>query len=140
MSKKETEIHKQPISNHSVPEETVNGKTTEHPSGVSVVHQESYQGPIPPPAMLEQYKRIYTQAPEIILREFEENSKHIRQREILEIQGNIDRDKRGQWMAFVICIAVLLIVLYSLYLGNITFAGLSGLGFIALMVKGFFKR
>lgn len=97
MSKKETEIHKHPISNHSIPEETVNGKTTEHPSGVSVVHQESYQGPIPPPAMLEQYKLIYTQAPEIILREFEENSKHIRQREILEIQGNIEINVVNGW-------------------------------------------
>lgn len=90
--------------------------------------------------MMEQYKKIYPQAPEIILREFEENSKHIRNREMAELKGNIKRDERGQWMAFIICLAVLGVIIYSLYLGNITFAGLSGLGFIALMVRGFFRR
>ena len=32
------------------------------------------------------------------------------------------------------------VVFYSLYLGNITFAGLSGLGFIALIATGILKK
>ena len=105
-----------------------------------MVHQEDYRGPLPPPAMLEKYKRIYAQAPEIILKEFQENSRHIREREMEALRGTIERDKQGQWMAFCVCISMLGIVAYSLYLGNITFAGLSGLGFIAIIIKGFLRK
>ena len=105
-----------------------------------MVHQEDYHGPLPPPAMLDHYKRIYEQAPEIILKEFQENSRHIRERETEALRGAMKRDRQGQWMAFIICMAMLGIVAYSLYLGNITFAGLSGLGFIAVIVKGFLRK
>ena len=90
--------------------------------------------------MMEKYKNIYADAPKIILQEFKENSEHIRQKELLEVQGTINRDRRGQRMAFVICMAILGVVFYSLYLGNITFAGLSGLGFIALIATGILKK
>lgn len=48
--------------------------------------------------------------------------------------------KRGQYMAFIIAMGLLFIVATSLYLGNITFAGVSGLAFIAYVLKGFYKH
>lgn len=59
-------------------------------------HQSAYQyqGPISPPEMMEKYKNIYADAPKIILQEFKENSEHIRQKELMEVQGTIEMKPR----------------------------------------------
>lgn len=139
MNKKNNQLNNQPVPKKN---EIKNKSNNRNATGVVLQHQSAYQyqGPIPPPEMMEKYKNIYADAPKIILQEFKENSEHIRQKELLEVQGTINRDRRGQWMAFVICMAILGVVFYSLYLGNITFAGLSGLGFIALIATGILKK
>ena len=139
MNKKNNQLNNQPVPKRN---EIKNKSNNRNATGVVLQHQSAYQyqGPIPPPEMMEKYKNIYADAPKIILQEFKEKSEHIRQKELLEVQGTINRDRRGQWMAFVICMAILGVVFYSLYLGNITFAGLSGLGFIALIATGILKK
>ena len=114
MNKKNNQLNNQPVPKKN---EIKNKSNNRNATGVVLQHQSAYQyqGPIPPPEMMEKYKNIYADAPKIILQEFKENSEHIRQKELLEVQGTINRDRRGQWMAFVICMAILGVVFYSLY-------------------------
>lgn len=106
MNKKNNQLNNQPVPKRN---EIKNKSNNRNATGVVLQHQSAYQyqGPIPPPEMMEKYKNIYADAPKIILQEFKENSEHIRQKELLEVQGTINRDRRGQWMAFVICMAIL---------------------------------
>lgn len=97
-------------------------------------------GPIPAPEILRGYDDVYPGAAKIILDDFQKNSEHIRNKEKKQILGEIERDKRGQWMAFIVLMGTLLTVLVSLYLGNVTFAGASGLAFLGMAASSFMRR
>ncbi len=101
------------------------------------IHAGVYQGPIPLPSIMEGYKKIDPSFPERIMKEFETNSAHIRKAEERAQLAEIEKDKRGQWMAFVLTILLLVVIFFSLYLGNMTFAGIGGLVFIAWIIKSF---
>lgn len=62
------------LNNQSVPKrnEIKNKSNNRNATGVVLQHQSAYQyqGPIPPPEMMEKYKNIYADAPKIILQEF----------------------------------------------------------------------
>ena len=49
----------------------------------------------------------------------------------------IDRDIRGQWMAFFLTLCLMAIIFFALYLGNMTFAGVGGLVFIVWIIQTF---
>lgn len=68
------------------------------------MHLAHYQGPMPPPMLLEQYDKIVPGCAKMIVDEFQANSKHSRHIEILGITGMIRKDVRAQWMAFVLVI------------------------------------
>lgn len=97
-------------------------------------------GPIPAPEILRGYDNIYPGAAQIIIGDFQENSKHIRLMQKNSLTAEIQKDKRGQWMAFVILVFILVVVIYSLHLGNVTFAGIAGLTFIGLAAQSFLKQ
>lgn len=101
------------------------------------IQQTSYQGPIPAPSIMQGYQKIDPGFPERIMRDFEKNSEHIRQSEELNLQATISERKRGQWMAFILSVLLLVIVGFSLWLGNTTFAGISGVAFIGLLIQSF---
>lgn len=82
-------------------------------------------GPIPAPEILRGYDDIYPGAAQIIINDFQENSKHVRIMQENSLAAEIQRDKRGQWMAFWVLVLILVVVLYSLYLGNTTCAGIA---------------
>lgn len=96
-----------------------------------------YQGPIPPPAIMEGYKNLDPSFPERIMQEFEKNSEHIRTMQETAQNADIENDKRGQYMAFFLTLLLLAIITFSLYLGNMTFAGIGGMVFIAWIIKSF---
>ena len=106
------------------------------PHGVSV-KQEVFQGPIPSPNIFAGYKNIDPTFPNRIFTEFEKNSEHIRQCEEKDLNAKIARDKRGQIIAGIISVLLLVIVAISVFMGNIAFAGVSGLTFVGLIVKAF---
>ena len=108
--------------------------------GQQFIHQEIFNGPLPPPTILAGYRNIDPTLPERIIKEFEENSAHIREMEKLSTQSKIDSDKRGQYMAFALTIFLLLVVLLALYLGNITFAGVGFLAFFSFIITSFVKK
>lgn len=96
-----------------------------------------YQGPIPPPVIMEGYRNLDASFPERIMNEFEKNSEHIRVMQEKAQDAEIAKDRRGQWMAFVLALLLLGIIASSLYLGNMTFAGVGGLVFIVWVIKSF---
>ena len=96
-------------------------------------------GPIPAPEILRGYDDIYPGAAQIIINDFQENSKHVRIMQENSLAAEIQRDKRGQWMAFWVLVLILVVVLYSLYLGNTTCAGIAGLAFIGMAAQSFLK-
>lgn len=95
--------------------------------------------PIPAPEILRGYDDIYPGAAQIIINDFQENSKHVRIMQENSLAAEIQRDKRGQWMAFWVLVLILVVVLYSLYLGNTTCAGIAGLAFIGMAAQSFLK-
>ena len=64
------------------------------------ITQQSFDGPLPHPEIFRQYGQVIKNAPERILKVFEEDSEHLRymQREALKAQR--DDSQRVQWMAF----------------------------------------
>ena len=97
-------------------------------------------GPIPAPEILRGYDDVYPGAAQIIINDFQENSKHVRLMQESSLTAEIQRDKRGQWMAFVILVLILALACYSLHLGNITFAGFAGVAFIGFAAQSFLKQ
>lgn len=115
---------------------TNNQKPENTPPAVQI-HQMTYQGPIPAPSIMDAYAKVDPSFPERIMRDFEKNSEHIRKSKEMELQASIDERKRGQWMAFFLSVLLLGIVGFSLWLGNTTFAGISGVAFIGLLIRSF---
>lgn len=72
------------------------------PTQQFVIQQQSFSGPIPPPAILEGYERILPGAAERILRMSESQSQHRQRLEQQVITGNIKAQSRGQHYAFIL--------------------------------------
>lgn len=69
--------------------------------------QFQYNGPIPPPNMLQQYDDILPGAAERILRMAEEQSAHRKELEKKVIEGDDKRASRGQVFGFIIALVVI---------------------------------
>ena len=100
----------------------------------------TYKGLLPPPAILQGYKEINPAYADMIMQDFVKNSEHYRNAEMADLEAQIKESRMGQRMAFLLSLALLGIVALSVWLGNITFAGLSGGTFIVLLLVGFLKR
>lgn len=99
-----------------------------------------HTGPIPTAEEFARYGEVIPDAPERILKVFEEDSKHVRELQSAALSGEISLDRRGQWMAFSTLLGILIIVVYALYLGNVTFAGIASLAFLGMAASGFLKK
>lgn len=62
--------------------------------------EQSFNGPIPHPEIFRKYGEVIPGAPERILRVFEEDSKHIRDIEVLAIEAKKRDNRRVHWMAW----------------------------------------
>jgi uncharacterized membrane protein len=60
----------------------------------------SFSGPLPPPEILAGYEQIVPGAANRILTLLEHQTAHRQQLESVVIRGNVDAQKRGQWMAY----------------------------------------
>lgn len=91
---------------------------------VTVTHQEvQYSGPIPPPAMLDQYNRIVPGAAERIIKMAEQQHSHRITLESKVIASDIRNSILGVICAFVITLAVLLLAGYSIHKNQTWAAG-----------------
>lgn len=98
------------------------------------------ESPFPTPEQLEGYQRVIPDMPERILKQFEADSEHMRASQVKALQGDIDFDKRSQWMAFVIIMFGLGITSLLAYLDKDAAAIVTGLGTATLIFKGTFAR
>ncbi len=107
------------------------------PAGSLKVQGVQYSGPIPPPAMLEQYDKIVPGAAERLLRMAEEQSAHRRSLE----KKAIDTDSRNSTMgiasALLISLSAFCVVVYAIIVGQIEVAKLVAGGVIVSLVSAF---
>ncbi|UXE39494.1 DUF2335 domain-containing protein [Raoultella ornithinolytica] len=95
----------------------------ERPQIKMLISQSSFRGPIPPPAMLREYNEIVKDGAEQIMTRSEKEQAHRHGLQNKTVTGNIDKDKRGQWMAFIITVLILVIATIFAWKGNTVFAG-----------------
>ncbi len=112
----------------------------EHGRVVMQVATQITSGPLPAPEILRGYDTVYSGAAKIIIEDFQKNSESVREMKEKALHAEIEKDKRGQWMAFVILVLILLVIIVSLYMGNITFAGISGLIFLGVAAQSFLGK
>ena len=108
------------------------------------MYYQGFQGPIPPPQVLQQYERIIPGAAERILKMAENQSKH---RHIMEksiINSNISNEKKGLIFGFIIGLFAITVGLICTFLGQPlpgSFIGGGGvIGLVVVFVYGSQKR
>lgn len=90
----------------------------------SMVNHISFRGPLPPPAMLREYNQIIENAAERIMAQSEREQAHRHALQHQTLAGAISKDRRGQWMAFIITLFILLMAAVFAWRGNTSFAGM----------------
>lgn len=81
----------------------------------SVIH---WEGPLPPPALLEQYDRIVPGLARQITEEAKAEASHLRERDEVALNAAIRDRSRRQWMGFWVAAGFLLIALLALLSGD----------------------
>lgn len=79
---------------------------------------QSYRGPIPPPAMLGQYDEVSPGFADRIVAMAENEQKHRHGLESLAVEGEINKDTRGQHYALSICLTVVFGSMFLIYNGH----------------------
>src|SRR5436190_2107186 len=65
----------------------------------------SYQAPLPPPGMLEEYERVLPGAADRIFNRMERQSEHRQELEKTKIEADVASEKRGQIFGFLLAAA-----------------------------------
>ena len=81
------------------------------------MHQETFSGPLPPPAILAAYNQIIPNAADRILAMAERQSAHREALEARVVEGNLASQRRGSYFAFLIMLVAILGGLYVLSRG-----------------------
>ena len=104
----------------------------------------SFEGPMPPPAILEGYERLVPGAAERILAMAESDTKHQHAIEFSALNAAEGEVKRGQIFAFIIGLAALLASMFALYMGSPAVAGIIGgttvVGLVSVFIVGRFVK
>ena len=104
---------------------------------VEVGRSSFWQGPLPPPAVLEGFARLVQVSPERIFRQWELEADHRRTYERQALEAAIRQDVRGQISALLFALAALSVAAFALWLGQPWVAGTIGGGTIASVVGAF---
>lgn len=96
-----------------------------------------WQGPLPPPAVLEEFGRLVPEAPERIFRQWESESDHRRAYEHEALEAAIRLEARGQISPLVFALSALSVAAFALWLGQPWVAATVGGGTIASVVAAF---
>lgn len=65
-----------------------------------IIQQTRFQGPIPPPEIFREYGNVVKDAPERILKVFEQDSAHARELQMGALNAQKADNRRVHWMAF----------------------------------------
>ena len=105
-----------------------------------IVAAEHYEGPLPHPQTLEKYDEIVPGSAKLIIEDFQMNTQCIRELREIELKAIIARDVRGQWMAFILAILILILTGCALWLGHVIVAGGAFFTAIGAVIVAFLKK
>lgn len=97
----------------------------------------AFSGPIPPPALLQQYNQIIPNGADRIMQMAERQSAHRESLELMVVTGNVKAQTRGTLYAFIICMVVILGGLWLLYTGKSIVGLVTILGSLATLAGVF---
>jgi uncharacterized membrane protein len=92
-----------------------------------------YSGPIPPADELIKYEQVCPGAADRIIAMAESQSKHRQRLEDKVIGGNVQNEKMGMWLAFIITVGLILIGTYLIMNDK------QVIGFLAIFVPSLFQ-
>ncbi|MBA4155806.1 MAG: hypothetical protein CTY18_08490 [Methylomonas sp.] len=99
----------------------------------------SFSGPLPHPDIFKQYADVITDAPERILRVFEDDSKHSRDISIKALEAQVRDNRRAHWMAYSLVVFAFVLCFGLAWLGKDLLAGtVMGTTLVAIVI-GFLK-
>ncbi|MDV2987774.1 UNVERIFIED_CONTAM: DUF2335 domain-containing protein [Methylobacteriaceae bacterium AG10] len=99
-----------------------------------------WRGPLPPPAVIEEFRELVPDAPERIFRQWEGESEHRRAYEKAALEASIRRDLIGQISATLFALSALAVAVVALWMGEPWVAGVIGGGTIVSVVGAFLYR
>jgi uncharacterized membrane protein len=111
------------------------------PEGVrQVVAAQTFSGPLPHPDIFRKYGEVIPDAPERILRVFEEDSRHVREIGKTALDAAKGDNRRSHWMAFVLIALGLILTGWLAYLGRDVLAGIVATGTLTGTIAGFLTQ
>lgn len=113
---------------------------TQRDRTVVVEREVSWRGPLPPPAVIDDFRKLVPDAPERIFRQWEGESEHRRSYERVALEASIRRDLIGQISATVFALSALAVSAFALWMGEPWVAGTIGGGTIVSVVGAFLYR
>ncbi len=100
----------------------------------------SFSGPLPPPELLARYNDVVPNGAERIMQMAEHQQTHRQDLEKTVIGGNVQSEKRGQYMGLTIAVLVLLLGFYLALIGRqiagSVFVGVDLVGLVSVFVLG----
>lgn len=100
--------------NRNIPAPRTASNLERHPEYVQI----TYQAPLPPPHMLEQYERVLPGVSERLVTQMESQTAHRQGLENRTINANIRNEKRGQLYAFILSALAILGAFYLIAAGK----------------------
>lgn len=105
--------------------------------GVSIERSTSFSGPLPPPALLQEYSEIVKDGAERIFQMTEQQSAHRKQLEDHAIREELMQSRRGQGFGFILGTLGLVLATILALMGKETIAGIFGTTTIVALVTVF---
>lgn len=93
--------------------------------------------PMPTPEHLGQYDKIVRGAARIIVHEFEANSRHAREMDLLGLRGMMAKDARAQWIAAALVVIGFVLIYQLATMGHDTVAISVAAGLLGTVVTAF---
>ena len=78
----------------------------------------TWSAPLPPPDVLAKYNEAFPGCAERIVNAADTQAKHRQHLETITVEGNVRSQSRGQWMAFVLALVILLGGFLLIYLNK----------------------
>lgn len=104
-----------------------------------IAQQSHFQGPIPHPDIFRQYGEVIADAPERILRVFEDDSKHARDIQAAALAAQKADNSRVHWMAWSLIAGGYILSGIFAWLGKDTLAGILLASTLTGTIAGFFQ-
>lgn len=117
-----------------------NNLTTRVAANKDVVVAEQVESPLPHPSILAQYEEIVPGSAKAVFDDYRANAQTIRELETKGLNATIEKDKRGQYLAFFISLSIVILSAYALYLGHPVVAGSACFAALGLIGSSYLKK